>query len=109
MIVVRPEGVSGHLAEEIARLESLTADLEQLALGRLPSPEAVAAAPLIDCWAQGLRSEPCLIGQMQGHPLCRGPVSVTSGLWVWAPELGWARTLSRFSRLGRPLEGGRGS
>ena len=47
-------------------------------------------------------SRPCLLGDIQGHPLLRGPRIETSELWAFAPELGWARTMSRFYRLGRP-------
>jgi hypothetical protein len=47
------------------------------------------------------------VGRMTGHPTCVGSLSITSGLWVLAPEFGWARTLSRFYRLGRPHGAGR--
>jgi hypothetical protein len=106
-IVIRRRGLPGDFTGEIARLESLVSDLRHLADGNLPTPKNIADAPLIDGWVQATRPELCLVGQMHGHPVCRGPLSITSGLWVWAPEHGWVRTLSRFYRLGRPHDAGR--
>ena len=55
----------------------------------------------MDYWALALRSKLCPQGQPHGHPTCRGPLTVSSGIWAWCPEEGWARTLSRYYRLGR--------
>lgn len=106
-IIVGRQGILGDLAGEIARLENLLCDLRRLAEGRLPSSDSLAMAPLIDGWAEAVRTVTCLIGRMHGHPTCRGSLSVTTDVWVWAPELGWARTMSRFYRLGRPQGAGR--
>jgi hypothetical protein len=46
-----------------------------------------------------------LTGFVAGHPRLGAMAIVTSPLWVLDPELCWARTLSRFYRLGVP-EGG---
>jgi hypothetical protein len=89
-------GVHGELRMELERLESLVADLRHLANGHRPSPRNLDTAPMLDNWEQGVRPDPCLIGTMAGHPYCRGRMSVTSGLWVLSPELGWVRTLNRF-------------
>ena len=71
-------------------------------LRRLPPGEDdLASAPVLDDWALSLRSAPCLVGRPDGHPT-PGPLSVTSYLFVHAPELGWARTWSRFDLFGPP-------
>lgn len=106
MIVVGHHGTTGDLATEIDRRRQLLSDLEAIAASRGPAPDQLVSAPLIDHWAEATRPEPCLVGQTHGHPYCRAPYSVTSGLVVWAPELGWMRTASRYYRLGRPVNAG---
>jgi len=101
-IIIGRGEILGDVMGELARLEALAADLEAIASGAMPPPELLRAAPLIDHWIEVTRPEPCLAGRISGHPHCRGAISITSGTWLWAPELGWARTLSRFYRLGRP-------
>ena len=100
-IIVDHHAVVGDLASEIARLEALLADLERIGSGNLPTPAELAQAPLLDPFGFGTRELPCLIGGNHGHPLLCGPVIKTTELWAFAPALGWARTLSRFYRLGR--------
>ena len=103
MIIVGSQGVVGDIAGEIARLEQLLLDLEDIADGLAPTAEHLATAPFLDNWVEVTRPDACLAGKIKGHPICHGPISITSGLIVWAPEFGWARTLSRFYRLGHPL------
>jgi hypothetical protein len=64
------------LAEEIARLRSLADDLEQLAAGNIPDPVLLDSAPFIERYALSTRKVPCLIGQVSGHPILRGPAIV---------------------------------
>lgn len=106
MIALGRHGIAGDLAAECDRQRTLLMDLEAIASGVGPTPDRLAAAPLIDHWVEAERLEPCLVGQTHGHPRCRAPYSVTSGLVVWAPELSWMRTVSRYYRLGRPLAAG---
>ena len=101
-IFVGRREVAGDLLGDITRLELLIGDLRKISAGHRPSAADLAAAPIIDAWAIGRRTSPCLVGSVHGHPELRGPLSVTSDLWVFAPDLGWARTLSRYYRLGRP-------
>jgi len=105
MIFVGRRGIRGDALNDIARLEQLTADLEMLARGELPLPEQLLEAPQLDGYRLATRSEPCLVGRCADHPRLHGPDIVTSGVWVFAPGLGFARTLSRLYRLGSPANG----
>jgi hypothetical protein len=107
-IVVRRHSILGDIQAEIVRLESLLADLRHVADGHLPTEANISSAPIIDRWATATRPEVCLIGEVHGHPNCAGPMSVTSGLQIFSPEYGWARTGSRFFRLGNWLTDGQG-
>lgn len=103
MTIIFEEGrILGDLTGELAKIEALAFDFRLLADGHFPPDSALASAPLIENWAFSVRPEPCLIGKFHGHPTCHGPISVTSALEAIAPELGWARTRSRFYRLGSP-------
>ncbi len=104
MIVVGRDGIIGDIHGEIRRLDLLLADLRRVAAGHLPTAGDLSDTVIIDHWVHASRPEPCLAGQIHGHPNCRGPISVTSGLWLWSPEFGWGRTLSRYYRLGRAFE-----
>lgn len=103
-ILATKDGLSGHIEDEIARLERLLADLKGIRDGVAPNAADLASAPIIDHYIIGARPAPCLGGHVIGHPKVDGNASVTSELWVFAPVLGWARTLSRFYRLGRPSD-----
>lgn len=103
-IIVDRTGASEFIADEIERLERLLADLKRIQHLEFPTANELDAAPIIDYWAQATRAEPCLVGYVHGHPRLDSRLAMTSGLWVMAKELGWARTLSRFYRLGRPAE-----
>ena len=83
------------------RLRVLSEDLLLLAEGLAPSSTDLDAAPYIEGWSIVPRAELALQGTVEGHPLiAAGPV-LTSGLYVLDREAGFARTLSRFYRLGR--------
>lgn len=84
-------------------MERLLADIKRIRDGIGPNAADLANAPLITNYGVGVRHIPCLIGHVTGHPHMRGAVSITSDLWAYAPELGWARTLSRFYVLGKPV------
>jgi uncharacterized protein DUF6634 len=99
-IIVSRHGIDGDmLAGYVSRLETLLGHLKALQEERLPSAEEIAAAPVIDRYQGALRLAPCLIGWV-GPTISR----TTSELWVYAPDLGWARTFSRLYRLGRPSD-----
>jgi hypothetical protein len=88
--------------EIASRIHRLSQDLMLIDQLRAPSIRDIAAAPLIEDWAIGRRYEPALIGRVSGHPhIDPGPI-VTSGLYFLDPVAGYARTLSRWYRLGTP-------
>lgn len=90
---------------DIERLQGLVRDLERIRHGEHPDAAALAAAPILDVWSLAKRSEACLVGRVTGHPRIHdGRVAVTSGLWLLAPGLGYARSLNRFYRLGPASE-----
>jgi len=102
MLLISPDGVDRDAEVELRRLQALCSDLAKIASGYQPVAE-LADAPLLDSYSGTFRMAPCLTGMISGHPTVRGPAVLTSDLWVYAPELGLARTLNRFYRLGRPM------
>ena len=84
---------------------SLAADLQRIAADGGPSPADLRRAPLLDYWSLARRSEPALIGLVHGHPeLGSGGTTLTSLAVVLDADAGWARTWSRYYRLGRPAD-----
>jgi hypothetical protein len=92
------------VTQEIDRLVQLVDDLRKIRDGGGPAEADLNEAPILDHWTRQLRPVPCLAGEVSDHPLLPGlgrPI-VTSDVWVLAEHQGWARTLSRWYRLGRP-------
>ena len=90
-------------------LARLARDLAALARGEAPSSTVLAAAPLITDWSLAARMIPvaALTGTVVGHPvITTGHVAITSELFAIDRVKGWARTRSRFYRLGRPEDEG---
>ena len=84
-----------------ARLvQRLANDLHRVRIGLGPSDLELANAPFINNWRVIQRAEPALVGLISGHPVVHGH-GITSGLYVLDRELGFARTFSRFYRLGQ--------
>lgn len=99
------EQVVARLRSEAARFSAVATDLTALAERRiLTSSDALfpEEAPLIDMWQISSRPATCLIGASSGHPLLVGSriVITTSDLVALSETLGWARTRSRWYRLG---------
>lgn len=97
------------IIRDIERLEALVADLWVLGVSpfdcrRLYNDVTLADAPLLENWRLSVRPVPCLEGLSTGHPLLPGfrRLIVTSEISVFSPELGLARSLSRWFRLGEP-------
>src|SRR5689334_3087920 len=67
MLIIGEGGhVSGDGAREAGRLEALAADLRRFGGGVAPSPEELAAAPLLEAWAVSARQVLCLVGTVKG-------------------------------------------
>jgi hypothetical protein len=89
-----------------ARLRSLADDLDRIAAGEAPTATDLAQAPLLVDWRFMLTwAGVSLVGFAAGHPLRGSRHIATSPLWALDPDLRWARTLSRFYRLGVPAGG----
>ncbi|RWL85658.1 MAG: hypothetical protein EOR67_21555 [Mesorhizobium sp.] len=91
-------------AFQLARLSALVADMEAIGRGLAPEGLVEGEAPLLDRWILGRLPVPCLVGLSTGHPRVPGenrPIG-TSDVWLISEDRGWARTLSRWYRLGRP-------
>lgn len=101
MLIITRNGVDRDAGEALRCIQALSTDLAKIADGHLPGPE-LADAPFLDNYAPTFRMAPCLTGMVQGHPSVNQPAVLTSNLWAYAPELGWARTLFRYYRLGKP-------
>ena len=93
---------------ELMRLSSLAQEMTLIAKG-VPVEELAPHAPLLDLWAEAARPAPCLVGFSSGHPVLpgEGRSIATSDLVLISDDLEWARTRSRWYRLGRPAGRGR--
>ncbi|GLQ80541.1 hypothetical protein GCM10007881_40600 [Mesorhizobium huakuii] len=91
---------------QMDRLLALTADMERVRRGVPPEAMAGDAAPILDRWILAQRAVPCLAGLSTGHPRLVGQdrLIATTDLWLLSEDRTWARTLSRWYRLGRPAE-----
>lgn len=95
--------MSGDIAAKLAQMEALAADLRRLLDdATAPTPEQLAAAPLLEAWAVGTRPIMCLVGTMTRHQEACPRRHITLGMLAFAPTLGWARTLGSLYRLGAP-------
>ena len=88
--------------ERIAAAEALVA---KIAGGWRPADEELRDAPLIDHWIPLVTEDGAvLLGDIAHHPILEpGRRKATSMLLALDGSLLWARTISRFYRLGRPL------
>ncbi|MBS3652193.1 hypothetical protein KEU06_26715 [Pseudaminobacter sp. 19-2017] len=97
---------SADFACEKERLAALVDDMERIHRGVSPEVMAGGDAPILDRWVLARRVVPCLAGLSTGHPELVGENRLigTSDLWLLSEDHAWARTLSRWYRLGRPAE-----
>jgi hypothetical protein len=90
---------------QLARLIALADDMKEIRAG-VPPERLAADPPTLERWMFANRPAPCLAGLSFGHPLLPGearPIA-TSDLCLIAEDRSWARTLSRWYRLGRPAD-----
>jgi hypothetical protein len=97
-IIVGRHGHVGDIAGRIARLETLAHDLRRIAVGSGPTERELEGAPLIGSYRVRSMSIPCLVAGDGTEVL--GPLAGTRHVWILAPDLGWARTLEGWRRLG---------
>lgn len=96
----------------IAKLEALAMDLKRISEGSGPTLDELENAPLLDFYAMTERPMYCLKGQVYGHPILGDGQIYTSQIFALNTPQRWARTLTRWYRLGdtrqdiqRKLEG----
>jgi len=100
---IKNGGPAPQLEAEIVRLSRLVQALDDIRRGKHPDKAALASCPKLHDWQVIRRPDPCLTGIMFNHPrITDGRPGLTTGLWVLAPDLGYARTMSRTYALGRP-------
>ncbi len=88
-----------------ARLRRLADDLERIAGGHHPGVDELKDAPLLMEWMAFAAPAPHLVGIVLGHPeIPDGHVCRTSELFSLNREQSYARTRSRFYRLGDQAE-----
>lgn len=91
-----------HLARLSCKLRTLADDLERIARGEHPTEADLDDAPRLSDWRVYVSPLPFLVGTVIGHPkIGDGRLCRTSGLVTFDPVAGYARTFSRFYRLGR--------
>ncbi|AMB44807.1 MULTISPECIES: DUF6634 family protein [Methylobacteriaceae] len=83
------------------KYRSLADDLECISEGQHPDERKLRDAPLLLDWRVFIAPIPHLQGIVVGHPeIADGAMCRTSGLITFDPFAGYARTFSRFYRLG---------
>lgn len=89
---------------QLVRFAALVSDMQKIKEGA-PMDRLFADAPLLDRWVFGERPAACLMGESTGHPVLEGTGTLitTSDLILISQDHAWARTLSRWYRLGDPL------
>lgn len=94
---------SEELDAELKRLCRLVSDLARIDRG-VPVEDLDGEVSVLDSWVQGIRPAPCLLGLATDHPTLpgQGRSIVTSDLVLMSDDGQWARSRSRWYRLGRP-------
>lgn len=90
---------------QLERLSALVADMQEIRKGIFVETLA-SDPPHLDRWTLGRRPATCLIGYTSGHPVLPGTgrLIATSDLCLISEDGRWALTLSRWYRLGDPLD-----
>jgi len=84
-------------------LTNMLEDVRKLETGEVICPSSLNNAPMIDRWEFGMVPTRCIIGSVSGHPyLNPGARARTSQIILCDAVNGWARTWSRYYRLGAP-------
>ncbi|KAB2662651.1 hypothetical protein F9K91_21410 [Brucella tritici] len=88
---------------EIRMLKALVDDLQRILEGDYPDEQLLTNSPAITSWKLSARRATCLEGVLFEHPRLRQivPHGITSELWLLDLDRNYARTFSRFYRLGQ--------
>jgi len=89
----------------LSKLDALVVDMKALRDGQSPVELGGDNAPLLDRWTPRLGNNVFLVGLSTGHPKLSGEDRLisTSELFLVSEDQVWARTLSRWYRLGREI------
>jgi hypothetical protein len=89
----------------LGKLDCLVADMKALQDGSLPEELAGVEPPILDRWAPAFGNNVFLVGLSTGHPKLVGQNRLisTSELMLVSEDQAWARTMSRWYRLGREV------
>lgn len=94
---MKPTYLPRDIPETVARLRVLADDLERLTVFT-PAAEQIDGAPVLHDWQTQFRPSLALVGNVEGH---LGPRTVlTSEIFAYDGNAGWARTFNRFYKLG---------
>jgi hypothetical protein len=90
------------LSADIEKLQGLLDDLRSLRAGMYPSRGTLSTAPFLNDYRVINRGIAALSGDVTGHPTISGnnEPMLSSPLFVVLQDIGAARTLSRWYRLG---------
>jgi len=104
-MIVKERGApipAGAIDDYVRSLEDQLRAMQMLRQYGRPTKAVLEAAPVLDRWTLHPVIEMALTGLSHGHPTLpgKGRPIVTSPLLLLAPDEGWARTHSRFYRLG---------
>jgi len=101
----RGETQSPDFERFLQKLDSLVTDMKALRDGSLPEELAGVDPPILDRWTPALGHKLYLVGLSTGHPKLVGENRLisTSELMFVSEDQTYARTLSRWYRLGREV------
>lgn len=91
----RPE-----MIKTLTKLEALSVDLRLILDGYEPSEHQLDDAPLLNNWRIVPAPFRVLVGEVTGHPKLADGEIATSQLFMVEDGKTWARTFSRYYRLG---------
>ncbi|SIT17948.1 DUF6634 family protein [Paracoccus saliphilus] len=89
--------------EQQSQLDRALASIRAAEAG--PTDDDLAAAPVLELWRPlaNIHAAVVLWGQVTGHPRIGASTITTSRLIALDRQAGWARTYSRWYRLGEPF------
>jgi hypothetical protein len=101
----RGDGDSPGFERLLRKLDSLVLDMKALRDGSLPEDLAGVEPPILNRWAPAFGNNVFLVGLSTFHPKLIGENRLisTSELMLVSEDQTWARTLSRWYRLGREV------